>query len=57
MKVNVLSPVHHDGKDYAEGDTLELKDDAAAEALIAAGVAEAAAPSKKAAKAAETAEG
>jgi len=57
MKLTVLSPVNHDGKDYAEGDTLELKDEAAAEALIASGAAEAAAASKKAAKAADTAEG
>lgn len=56
MKLTVLSPVVHDGKEYAEGDTLDIKDDAQAEALIEVGAAEAA-TSKKAAKAAETAEG
>jgi hypothetical protein len=35
----VLSPVNHDGKDYAEGDALTIKDDAQAQALIDAGIA------------------
>lgn len=52
MKLNVLSPVVHDGKEYAEGDTVEIKDEAQAAALIEAGAAEAAA-AKKAAKAAD----
>ena len=46
MKLTVLSPVSHDGKDYAEGDTVDVKDEAQATALIAAGVA-AAIPAKK----------
>ena len=39
MKLILLSPVNHDGKDYAEGDTLIVKDDAQAKALIDAHIA------------------
>lgn len=41
MKIKLLSPVQHDGKDYAEGDTVDMKDEQGA-ALIACGAAEAA---------------
>ena len=57
MKLTVLSPVFHDGKEYAEGDTVEIKDEAQAQSLIEAGAASEVAVSKKAAKAADTAEG
>jgi len=40
MKLNVLSPVEHDGVTYTEGMPMEIKDDAQARALIAAGVAD-----------------
>lgn len=40
MKLTVLSPVNHDGREYAEGDTIEIKDEAQAQALISAGAAE-----------------
>ena len=39
MKLTLLSPVSHDGRDYAEGDALDIKDEAQAQALIDAGVA------------------
>ena len=39
-KLTVLSPVRHDGVDYAVGDTVDVKDKAQAAALIDAGVAE-----------------
>ena len=55
MKLTVLSPVVHDGKEYAEGDTLDIKDEAAAASLIEAGAAEAV-QGKRAAKAAAQAE-
>ncbi len=56
MKLAVLSPVNHDGKDYAEGETVDIKDEAQAQALVDVGVAEVVV-SKKAAKAADTGEG
>ena len=46
MKLTVLSPVEHDGKAYADGDTVDVKDEVQAEALIASGAAEAL-PAKK----------
>lgn len=42
MKVKLLSPVQHDGKGYAEGETVDIKDKAQADALIACGAAESA---------------
>lgn len=53
MKVKLLSPVVHDGKDYAEGDAVEIKDEAQAQALIDCGVAEVVAGKAKTDKAAE----
>lgn len=47
MKVNALSPIEHDGKPYEAGDALDVSEKDA-KALIAAGVAEAAAGGKKA---------
>lgn len=41
MKLTVLSPVEHDGRAYAEGETVDVKDEAQAQVLIACGVAEA----------------
>ena len=46
MKLTVLSPVEHDGRAYAEGETVDVKDEAQAQVLIACGVAEAI-PAKK----------
>lgn len=40
MKLIMLSPVAHDGELYAEGDTVEIKDEAQALSLIEAGAAE-----------------
>ena len=37
MKITFLSPVRHDGKDYADGDSVEM-DATAAATLIEAGV-------------------
>lgn len=39
MKLRANGPVTHDGKDYAEGDTVDVKDKAAAAALVASGAA------------------
>lgn len=39
MKLIVLSPVVHDGKEYDEGDAVDIKDEAQAQALIEAGAA------------------
>lgn len=36
-KYIVINPVQHDGKEYAEGDTIEVSDKAQADALLAAG--------------------
>lgn len=38
-KLVALSPVNHDGKDYAEGDEFEVKDKDQAQALKDAGAA------------------
>ena len=47
-KYNVLSPLKHDGEDFAVGDKVELdgEDDAIAAALIANGTIEDPAPAK-----------
>ena len=51
MKVTVLSPVEHDGDAYAEGEQIDIKDQAQAQSLIAAGAAVEVVAVKKAAKA------
>lgn len=53
MKITVLSPVVHDGKEYAEGDTLDIKDEAQAQALIEGGAAKQAGKRSKAEEKAE----
>ena len=53
MKMTVLSPVSHDGKHYDEGDAIEVRDEAQAQALIDAGSAEVVV-TKKAAKSADS---
>ena len=53
MKLNVLSPVNHDGVDYAIGDTVDIKDKATANALIEAGAAKEAGKKSKAEERAE----
>ena len=53
MKLTLLSPVNHDGKDYAEGDSLDIKDEAQAQALVDAGVAKLAGKKSKAEEKAE----
>ena len=53
MKITVLSPVVHDGKEYAEGDTVDIKDEAAALSLIEAGAAKQAGKKSKAEEKAE----
>lgn len=40
--VTHLGPVNHDGRDYAEGETIELDDKAAAPAVASGAVVEAA---------------
>lgn len=55
MKIIIQSPVEHDGKALAAGDKVDLPKDAA-EALVAAGIAEAMPDPKAAAKAAAEAE-
>ena len=39
MRLIVLTPIRHDGRDYAPGAVIEAPDGAAAAALIAAGAA------------------
>lgn len=53
MKIVLLSPVVHDGKAHDEGDTIDVKDEAQAHALIEAGAAK---QSGKKSKAEEKAE-
>jgi ribosomal protein L9 len=48
MKITLLSPVVHDGKEYADGDTVEIKDEAQAQALIETGAAKEAGKKSKA---------
>ena len=52
MKVILLSPVAHDGKNYDEGDTIDMKD-VHAQSLIEAGAAERAGKKTKAEEKAE----
>lgn len=40
MKLTALQPIRHDGKRYAEGDVLDVKDKKQAQALIDCGAAE-----------------
>lgn len=48
MKVILLSPVVHNGQEHAEGDTVDIKDEAQALALIEIGAAEGVQSGKKA---------
>lgn len=52
MKITLLTPVAHDGKNHEEGDTIDVKD-AQAHALIEAGAAKAAGKKSKAEEKAE----
>lgn len=48
MKLTLLSPVVHDGMEYGDGDTVEIKDDAQAQSLIESGAAKEAGKKSKA---------
>lgn len=48
MKITLLTPVAHDGAQHDEGDTIDVKDEAQAKALIEAGAAEEAGKKSKA---------
>jgi len=39
MKLTALTPIRHDGKRYAEGETFEVENKAQAAALLACGAA------------------
>ena len=54
MKLIVLSPVVHDGKEYDEGDAVDIKDEAQAHALIDTGAAKHAGKKSRAEEKAET---
>lgn len=53
MKLTLLSPVVHDGKEYDEGNTVDIKDEAQAQSLIEAGAAKQAGKKSKAEEKAE----
>ena len=54
-KLTALQPINHDGKDYQEGDTFTVKDDAQVAQLVEVGAAAVEGGKTKAQKAAETA--
>jgi hypothetical protein len=55
-KLTALQPINHDGKEYAEGDTLSVTDDAQVAQLLDANAAVSTSIKSRAQKAAEAAE-